>query len=87
MPKKSTKKTTQAAGEANFEEALAELEKLVEKMEQGDLSLEDAMTSFQRGIELTKQCQATLKTAEQKVQILMEQGDDGKLAQFNTESN
>ena len=85
MPKKSTKKTTIATKTVNFEEALAELESLVEKMEKGDLSLEDAMANFQRGIELTRSCQETLKTAEQKVQILIEQGEKGKLAPFETE--
>lgn len=85
MPKKSTKKTAPAATSANFEKALAELEQLVEKMEKGDLSLEEAMADFQRGIELTKSCQATLKAAEQKVQILVEQGEQGKLAPFDTD--
>lgn len=85
MPKKSTKKTATKDTANNFEASLAELEKLVEKMEKGDLSLEDAMADFQRGIELTKQCQATLKAAEQKVQILIEQGDSAKLAPFDAD--
>ena len=84
MPKKSTKKST-SDNSGNFEQALAELEKLVEKMEQGDLSLEEAMADFQRGIELTKTCQATLKAAEQKVQLLIEQGETGKLVPFETD--
>ena len=84
MPKKAAKKASTTEDAANFEASLAELEKLVEKMEKGDLSLEEAMTDFQRGIELTKNCQATLKAAEQKVQILVEQGNSGKLAPFDT---
>ena len=86
MPKKSTKKTTAKAAPADFEQALNELEELVEKMEQGELSLEQAMADFQRGIELSRSCQETLKAAEQKVQILMEQGDKGQLSTFDTDN-
>ena len=85
MPKKSTKKTSTSDKSVNFEQALGELEALVEKMEKGDLPLEEAMANFQRGIELTRSCQETLKAAEQKVQILMEQGDKGKLTSFDTD--
>jgi exodeoxyribonuclease VII small subunit len=60
----------------NFETALAELNQLVEKMEQGGLSLEQSLQDFERGIALTRQCQEALKTAEQKVKILLEK--DGK---------
>ena len=59
----------------DFEAALAELEKLVEKMESGDQSLEDALQSFQRGIELTRACQQALKNAEQRVEKLVKSGD------------
>jgi exodeoxyribonuclease VII small subunit len=64
MPKKKT--TTKP----DFETALSELEALVEKMEQGDLSLEDSMQQYERGVALSQQCQSLLETAEQKVQIL-----------------
>jgi len=57
----------------DFEAALAELEKLVEKMESGNQSLEEALQSFQRGIELTRACQQGLKQAEQRVEKLMQQ--------------
>ena len=55
----------------DFEAALAELEALVERMEQGESSLEDSLRDFERGIELTRACQAALQEAEQKVQILL----------------
>jgi exodeoxyribonuclease VII small subunit len=55
----------------DFEQALATLEALVEKMEQGELSLEQSLTAFEQGIKLTRECQAALDKAEQKVQILM----------------
>lgn len=57
----------------DFEAALAELEKLVEKMESGNQTLEEALQSFQRGVELTRQCQTGLKDAEQRVETLLQQ--------------
>jgi len=58
-----------------FEKALAELEALVEKLEQGDLSLEESLKAFERGIQLTRTCQQALAEAEQKVeQLLAEDG-------------
>ncbi len=56
----------------NFEKLLEELEKLVEQMEKGELSLEDSLRCFERGIELTRTCQAALRMAEQKVEKLIE---------------
>ncbi len=53
-----------------FEQALNELESIVAKMEQGDLSLEEALKTFERGIELTRLCDSTLRQAEQKVRVL-----------------
>ena len=55
----------------DFEAALAELEALVEKMEQGDLSLDQSLKQFERGVQLTRSCQQALQEAEQKVQILL----------------
>ena len=55
-----------------FERALAELEATVEKLEHGELALEDALRQFERGIALARDCQAALKQAEQKVEILMQ---------------
>ncbi len=57
----------------DFEAALAELEKLVEKMESGSQTLEEALQSFQRGVELTRLCQTGLKNAEQRVETLLQQ--------------
>ncbi len=62
----STKKTEPAS----FEDALSELEALVERMESGDLTLEESLSAFERGISLTRQCQEALQAAEQKVEIL-----------------
>ncbi len=54
----------------SFEEALSELESLVDRLEQGDISLEESLKSFERGIALTRNCQQALAKAEQKVSIL-----------------
>ena len=61
----------------DFEQSLAELQTLVERLESGELSLEDSLGAFEQGIRLTRECQAALNQAEQKVQILLER--DGQL--------
>ena len=55
----------------DFEQSLAELEALVAKLEQGDVPLEDALKTFERGVALTRQCQTALRTAQQKVEVLL----------------
>ena len=60
----------------DFEAALAELEKIVEKMETGEQTLEEAMKSFQRGIELTRACQQGLRAAEQRVEKLIQKNGE-----------
>jgi exodeoxyribonuclease VII small subunit len=66
----------------SFEDALAELESLVETLERGELSLEDSLQSFERGVSLTKACQQALKQAEQKVRILSADGPDAEPEPF-----
>lgn len=61
----------------DFEQSLTDLQNLVERLENGELSLEDSLTAFEQGVRLTRDCQAALAQAEQKVQILMER--DGEL--------
>ena len=70
---------------SHFEEAMEELEKLVEQMERGELSLEESLKSFERGIKLTRTCQQALQEAEQKVQILLEKNGQQSLEPFNDE--
>ena len=55
----------------NLEKSIADLESLVDELESGDLPLEKAMKKFEEGIKLTRSCQAALKEAEQKVEILL----------------
>lgn len=62
----------------NFEASLQQLEQLVQQMEQGNLSLEESMQAFEKGVALTRQCQQALDAAEQKVQVLM-QDSEGRL--------
>ncbi|MEX2524064.1 MAG: exodeoxyribonuclease VII small subunit [Gammaproteobacteria bacterium] len=68
--------------EFDFEKALKELESLVERMETGDMSLEDSLKYFERGVALTRSCQKALTEAEQKVQILLNEQGDETLAEF-----
>lgn len=55
----------------DFEQSMQELEALVKRLERGDLPLEEALSQFERGVALTRICQTALKTAEQKVAILL----------------
>ncbi len=63
----------------DFEAALAELEQIVERLEQGELSLEESLRQFERGVELTRSCQKALRDAEQKISILA-RGPGGEAA-------
>ena len=71
-----------AAKKFDLEKSLANLEELVEELESGDLPLETAMKKFEEGIKLTRGCQAALKEAEQKVQILLKSAGDENLEDF-----
>ncbi|MBI3897816.1 MAG: exodeoxyribonuclease VII small subunit [Gammaproteobacteria bacterium] len=62
----------------DFEAALAELERIVHKMESGEQTLEESLAAFQRGVELTRACQQGLKDAEQRVEKLIREGGELK---------
>ena len=71
----------------NLEKSIADLETLVDELESGDLPLEKAMKKFEEGIKLTRQCQAALKEAEQKVEILVQSaGGEEALEPFDVEN-
>lgn len=55
----------------DFEKSLSELEKIVDRMEKGDQSLEDTLQDFERGMVLSEQCQKSLDEAQQKVEKLV----------------
>ena len=70
----------------NLEKSIADLEKLVDELESGDLPLEKAMKKFEEGIKLTRKCQAALKEAEQKVEVLVQSaGGEETLELFDPE--
>ena len=68
--------------EPDFEQALAELEQLVERLERGDLPLDEALKTFERGVALTRHCQTSLKAAQQKVEILLSKNGAAGLQPF-----
>jgi len=66
-----------------FEQSLGELESLVEAMEKGDMSLEESLKAFERGVKLARECGETLKKAEQRVEILAGKGESAQLEPFH----
>ncbi len=65
-----------------FEQALAELEGLVERLEHGDLPLDEALKAFERGVALTRQCQSSLQAAQQKVEVLLKRSGAEEIQPF-----
>ena len=59
----------------DFESALAELDSIVRKMEEGDLTLEKSMELYERGLQLSKFCHSTLEAAERRIELLNDRGD------------
>ncbi|MEC9314008.1 MAG: exodeoxyribonuclease VII small subunit [Pseudomonadota bacterium] len=71
----------------DYEAAVKELEALVERLEQGDISLEESLKLYERGVLLTRDCQESLKAAEQKVQMLLQQSGQNNMVDFDPESD
>lgn len=69
-----------------LEEDLNQLEALVERLESGDLTVENALEEFENGIKLTRRCQKALKDAEQRVEILLAKGGDGEPESFELDA-
>ena len=70
----------------NLEKSLQDLEALIDELESGELPLEQAMQKFEEGIRLTRNCQAALKDAEQRVEILLKSaGGDEALEEFEVD--
>jgi len=69
----------------DFEKSLAELQALVERLESGELSLEDSLGAFEQGVALTRDCQQALSQAEQKVQMLLERNGEPLVQPFEGE--
>lgn len=66
----------------DFEQSLAQLEALVEKLENSEFTLEQSLKAFEQGVNLTRQCQKALTEAEQKVQLLVEQNGQSQAQNF-----
>lgn len=71
MTSTKPKAAPEGAAPPDFERSLAELETIVDKLEQGELSLEESLQQFERGVQLTRVCQTALKQAEHKVEVLL----------------
>jgi exodeoxyribonuclease VII small subunit len=71
----------------NFETTLSELETIIEKMESGQLSLEESLKYFEDGIKLSRVCQTALREAEQKVQLLIDHNGELRAEPFIIESD
>jgi exodeoxyribonuclease VII small subunit len=79
--------TTENKGLVGLEKSLEELEALVARLESGDLPLEQALKEFERGVRLTRQCQAALQEAEQKVEILLKKTEAAEPQPFEPGSD
>ncbi|MCA6219764.1 exodeoxyribonuclease VII small subunit [Photorhabdus antumapuensis] len=91
MPKKnaiseSTNSTPETTPAMTFESSLKELEQIVTRLESGELALEEALSEFERGIQLARRGQQTLQQAEQRVQILLNDGAQSPLSHFSPDT-
>lgn len=72
---------------ATFEQSMSTLESIVDQMEKGEMSLEESLAAFEKGVELTRHCQTSLKDAEQRVSVLVEKTSGDSLDTFNTDKS
>ena len=86
VPKTDTPTEAQSDSLPDFEKSLAELEVLVARLEQGDVPLEEALKTFERGVALTRQCQTALRVAQQKVEVLLTRNGEETLAPFDEDA-
>ena len=70
-----------------LEKSLTEISQLIDKMEHSELTLDQSLSNFERGITLIKHCQKVLEEAEQKVQILIQTNQQEKLAAYGEGNN
>jgi exodeoxyribonuclease VII small subunit len=74
------------SGSGGFEQTLGQLEQLVTRLESGELPLDEALRAFEQGVRLTRECQAALTAAQQKVQILLQQGERVTVEEFRVQA-
>jgi exodeoxyribonuclease VII small subunit len=77
----------QTSPKIDFEQQLTNLESLVSSLEGGDLTLEESLNSFEEGVKIARECQRALKSAEQRVELLMKEGDEIVSQPFVPEHN
>jgi len=86
MARKRTEKSTSTRSKTeqalSFEQALGRLEAAVERLETGELDLDDALATFEEGVKLSRHCAATLQAAERKVELLSRDGGDLRIEPF-----
>jgi exodeoxyribonuclease VII small subunit len=80
MPRKTTAEPSPVA---DFEQSLDALEQLVEKMEQGEMSLEESLAAYERGVGLYRRCQTALEQAELRVRLLTDPQDPATAEPFS----
>ncbi len=83
--KNDIESTSEAPSIARFEQSLDELEKLVARLEGSELSLDESLRSFERGIALFRQCQSALEEAELRVKLLLDPNDPESAQPFDTD--
>jgi exodeoxyribonuclease VII small subunit len=71
----------------DYEASITELESLVERLEQGDINLEESLKLYEAGVLITRDCQEALSQAEQKVQMLLQQSDQTNLVDFEAKTS
>lgn len=82
----STPPNSAPAPIADFERSLDELESLVSRLEKGDLSLDDSLATFERGIALYRQCQGALEQAELRVKLLLDPAQPDRATDFEPDT-
>jgi len=82
----TTSPPNDASAVADFEKSLDELEQLVQRMEQGELSLDDSLKAYERGVALYRRCQTALEQAELKVRLLADPADPDGAVPFDPET-
>jgi exodeoxyribonuclease VII small subunit len=83
----STDSASEAEEAMSFEEALVALEAVVDKLEDGELPLEQALAEFERGVALSRRCSEELDSADRRIEILVEQSGGQEAQAFEFDSN
>jgi len=73
QPRATSRAPAESAGELSFEGALEKLEGIVDRLEAGELPLEEALAAFEEGVALSRRCAGQLEAAERRIEVLVEQ--------------